>query len=818
MFSRHSRNAFRIALVGATLPASLAAQSTTLGPTAPTTLAPSHQSDVLARVNGTVVDLHRGARGVLAVTSEGKVLEIDPTAPPGARKRTIDPGPFPEPLRAVTRTPAGDVLVIDANGDISSFAGGTGPRTLLYDDLWLIGSATDLIADEDGNLFVACHTPSSGVRATNRISADGSLWSYYVVDESPLQLAADPLTDDVFMADVASGGALRVIDGTLPTHPVTPLDTTTKPGFSAANDDGDLAVDQYGNVYMIAGGKVWYYNRYTQQTTLFAGGYGQLRGATIAPSTHLEGDDSRWSLYLAQGANPTVIRQIRHVGKPGGQIARNPGEVPGKGDNLFFAPAAGMGQEIWALAIDNDDDILVGGNLWHSSPKVYRYHRTTGAISLVANAGDGLADEVTGLAVAPDDTIYVLTEDGRIQSITENPVVVTTVYDDASNTVVFGCDLALDVDGSFYVADRESWGNGKVVHVAGGLTSVLSNLSPGREARGLSADPLGGGMFVSEWGNGFDGRVSRYDFGTTAVTPVPSFDLINYSNGYADADTVVDVAGRIYTVSEDDWSLVRYDPVAGDVERIGSGYTRRLSGVELGLSTPGSGSTTGWSLYVTDYDDLWEIPSMLGPAGRRVDSTAPRQASLIGSIHPSHGEPRALAASRTPGLDGVFVSTSTAELLHVDVEDGAVTRVAGAEHGLDGDLVELRVRRDGGIRLLNAAGRAFGVDPAHGFRVHLRPDRPGRPRARRAPSRVAGFDAGGNAYVVAPSLGRILRAGRAGGRLDTLSGGHGDLKAVTLVRGTRFAGGEVRTRLVALDGWHLFELEVPRRRASRWTG
>jgi hypothetical protein len=42
----------------------------------------------------------------------------------------------------------------------------------------------------------------------------------------------------------------------------------------------------------------------------------------------------------------------------------------------------------------------------------------------------------------------------------------------------------------------------------------------------------------------------------------PAFSAINYTNDYVwgDGDLCVDANGSVYSLSEDDWSLVRYDP------------------------------------------------------------------------------------------------------------------------------------------------------------------------------------------------------------------------------------------------------------------
>lgn len=238
------------------------------------------------------------------------------------------------------------------------------------------------------------------------------------------------------------------------------------------------------------------------------------------------------------------------------------------------------------------------------------------------------------------------------------------------------------------------------------------------EARGLAADPATGDIFVSEWINsGFNGRVDRLNVSTDQLTPVPGFSGMNYTNDsvWGDGDLAVDVFGSIYTVSEDDWSLVRYDPAAQAFERVGSSYLNHPSGL---LIAPSSGaSSTGFSLFVTEFDFMYELPGVHAPAPTRLDPDAPGVGSPVGYINPTLGEPRALLPD--PAGGGLLVSTSASTVVRVDLNAGTAVTLANAGDGLGGDLVGLAARASGTVLAAAEDGRVFELDPSMGWSVSL---------------------------------------------------------------------------------------------------
>jgi len=663
-------------------------------------------ASAVAFVPGTITDLAPAADGrVLYCTREREVGWFDPAT---SRRHVIAPaGSFPRELRAIAASPSDVVTVIDDQGDIYRLPNDSLPWVRVYDDLYLIQDVTDMIIDASGNHLIASRTPSTGTRGTNRVSADGQRWDYFIVRHQPVQLAADPLTDDILLADEEGGDTLWLVDSHDKTWPTRVFQADLGSPISAANDDGDMAVEANGDVYWIAGGNVWVRDRQSGTRTLFAGGFGPLRGVTIAPTSGLRFSPAGFSVYVAEAGSDSVIHELPGVGVPADPIAIDQGWVPGRGIQKAFL----AGIQAFELTRDNDDNLLIGGSLYGANPQIRRIDTLTNAMTTIADSSHGLTGTIEGITVAPDDTIYAANRDGTIFRITENPTAVSTVYTDPMALVTAAKDLARDVNGIFYLATRNYWGNGNVISVSGGAGSVLLTTL---EARGLSADPFSGGLYVTVWNcAGFCGYVSLYDFGDDTLITPPGFTGINYTNDsvWGDGDTVVDVQGNVYTCSEDDWSVVRYDPAADGIVRVGSGYLNHPSGIALARSSPALNSPTGWSLYISEYDFLWERPGFPPPAAAQVDSQASFQGVVVGLSHPKYGQPRDLV--HVPSA-GIFVTTSAGNLLRLDPETQETEPVAGAAEGLSGDLVGVDLRSDGRLVIASRAGDLFAVDPRTG--------------------------------------------------------------------------------------------------------
>ncbi len=178
----------------------------------------------------------------------------------------------------------------------------------------------------------------------------------------------------------------------------------------------------------------------------------------------------------------------------------------------------------------------------------------------------------------------------------------------------------------------------------------------------------------------------------------------------------------------DDWSLIRYDPAADAFVRFGAGYLNRPSGLAIAPSTSGSGSTTGWSLYVSEFDFLWQKPSVPAPAETLVDASLglTLARTVAGTPHPRYGKPRVLVpAPHRPGQGsgGGLIGTATGWVLAFDAESGEVRPVAGPDEGLRGELVALAPAPDGRRTLaLNRAGELFVLAAGRARPVALDPE------------------------------------------------------------------------------------------------
>jgi len=678
-----------------------AVQTAGTAPAPPPAVLNGPGSNVRWSVAGTVTDLARDDQGrILYCTAEREVGRLAP----GAGVTVLGTAAsFPNELRAVAAS-GSTVVTLDFGGDVRTLPNGAPPAAWVYDDEYMILDATDLIVDARGSFLIASATPSSGARAINWIQSNGVDWGYYLVKHQPIALAHDPLTGGILFTDATQGGHLRLVQAGSPIRATSALDTLTLPGVSAAAGDGDLAVAANGDVYWIAGGSVYRHERAGGTTMLLASGLGALRGVVIAPATSYSGHDAPYSLFVAEGAGPTYIRELAPVASAASLVANDQGDPPGRGRpvNLIF------GFQAFELAADNQGRLLLGGSSWGNPYYVKRVTLSgTPGITTVATTANGLVGTVEGLAVGADDAIYALARDGRIQRITENPLTVTTVFSDPGAQIGNGKDLVMDIDGSFYVGTSDGWDFGKVLKATAGGSATLLTLT--QETRGLAAS-----LYFSQWNNmAFHGTVDELDLGSSTVTSLPGFAGINFANGglggstWGDGDLCVDVEGTIYALSEDDWSLVRYHADLDGCERIGSGYLGHPSGLAIAPSTAAAGSSTGWSLYVAEYTNLYEIPSVPAPAPTLANTVlgVVVRRTLTGAPHPRHGRPSALGTASQAGAPGLVVGTDGAELLALAPTSGTFQPLAGPDQGLRGRILAVAGSTDG-LRLLALNDRA----------------------------------------------------------------------------------------------------------------
>jgi len=670
------------------------------------------QIGTLTTVPGTVNDLAVDSSGdLLYCTDQGSVGTIT-TAGVVTELANSVTGPFSNSLRGVVENGSGEIAVLDSGGDIYELTGGLTPANLIYDDLYMIGGTTDFIVDTNGNYVIASRTPSSGVRGINWVNSNGNRWAYFLVKFSPVALAADPIGTGLVMADDSGSGLLHRIETGDASHPTTLMDGVTSFGFSENDFDGDIALETDGSAWIVGDGEVYRHDRGTGLTSAQATGLAQLRGVTIAASSGGVPSPSGWSLYLAEGSFPTAIREIGNVGAPASTVAGDLGTVPNRGNQLLFF----TGQTVHDMAVDLNGDLLVGGDVFGASFKVMRVSLPSLAISTIANQADGISARIEGIQVDRDGVIYALGANGKIFRIVESPFSVTTVFEDTSNDITVGKDLAIDRDGSFYVADRASFGSGAVQWID--PNGVLTTLSNTIESRGVIADPFTANIIASEWnGTGFEGTIGLVDTTTGVITDFPNLSQLNYSNDsiWGDGDIVQDVEGNIYTISEDDWSLYRYDRNAQKKFRIGSSYLNNPSGLAIAKSTNPVGGQTGWSLYVAEYNFLYEFENVPAPAPRLLDRAAPPVGPIVGFLPGTAGIARAVAPR--VGANELLTTTSDSKLFRTNMATGATIQVAGPIKGLAGDLVDIDMTPAGHALIANRGGTIFRVNPATGYTV-----------------------------------------------------------------------------------------------------
>lgn len=673
------------------------------------------QVGTVASIPGMVTDLSPSASGDYLYCTEEGVLGRLTSGGTATVIDTITNGQMPPVariLRGVCEGANGDVYVMDDDGFIYRSAGGTAMTVLHYEDVWMILDATDLIIDQDGNFLIASRTPSSGQRGLNWVSADGQRWAYYAVENQPIGLAADPITGNVYMTDQESQGLLRQIHIGDPSHNTSILNQT--PWFFSLAD-GDIAVQQNGDALILSGGSLWEYDRLSATTSVLQGFANGLTAVAVGASSGNVSSSTGFSAYVAEGSSPTVIRELGGVDAPASVTASPLGAPPGPGEYVtFYGPLTAMD-----LNVDRDGDILVSGDRWGANFAVRRVDLATDTVSLIANEAQGITGKLEGITIDQDGTIWGVTTQGNVHAIRENPLSVTDVYIDTLDLINQGKDISLARDGTIYIADRECFGCGEVraIDPVTGLTTQVTQVT---ECKSVSVNPFEGSLLVTEWnGTGFHGTVNDYDFGTDVMTPLPGFQMINYSNEAVrgDGDALMDVNGSIYTCSYDDWRVTRWDP---DTERytvVGSMYLRVVVGLAITGSRPGTTSDTGFSLYVSDNDSLREIPNVAPAAPQRVDPDAPGPGDLLGWVNGRMGRPRAMIAD--PAGGGLLITTKESQLVRMNTTSGTTTLLADASNGLVGDLTAIAARLDGQILVAARDGRIWRLDPNNGWSVTL---------------------------------------------------------------------------------------------------
>lgn len=651
---------------------------------------------------GEARDLSRTAAGdLLVTTAEGHVLEV--TAG-GSATFLANPGDLARaPIASVSLGP-GSAAVIDETGSIYEVGTVPGVPQLLYGDVFLVREPTDLAIDTAGNFWIACKTVSNNTRCITHVSGDGVRWAYYSVEGSPIALENDPITGGILLSDGFNGLETLLADGDgAPVRQVV----GGASGFAAGRLDGDLAVNDLGDAYVAADDEVLFHDRSAGTTTSFASAAGTIRGLALAPASTGGGD----SLWMVSGNGGSLLEEILLGETSVASVVAAITDVPGTGTQLTT-----YGLNVNCATVDRNGDLLVGGDVFGSAVRIDRITLPGLVTTTVADAADGLSSRIEGLHVNRDGRIYALAAYGAVHTVDEGPgaPTVAAIFSDPLNQITTGKGLAVDRRGDVYIADRQGWSFGLVhrLDAGGGFATLLSL----QDTRGLLGDTLGGRLLANEWrGTGFNGVVGVIDEQGAQIDPLVGFDGLNISNqsNVGDGAMVMDASGRVYVSCEDEFAVRAWNPETERTYRIGSGYLNRATGLAISRSTDQGTSPTGFSLYVSQWNRLHEIPGVAPPAPRTVDLDAPPCGDLLSWSRPEWGRPLAIAYDAAGAR---LVAVTDAEtVVGLPLDGSPATRIAHAGTGITGPLTCVAADASGEILVGNRDGLVVRLSPGSGF-------------------------------------------------------------------------------------------------------
>lgn len=660
----------------------------------------------LATIPGEISDLAPDPIGPggagFYTTTQGEVGRFDPS---GLVTPILAAGSLPAELRAAYPTPTGDLLILDQFGDLHSLPGTTGPAALVYDDQFLTQLPTDLVVDDAGVAMVSCRTISPGTFAVVHVSPDGEDWAYLHIEDEPVALAPDSTGTSFVMSD--GQGFFQSLDkpnGASRTIAIAPTS-----GFSSAAFDGDIAVENDGDFWFVAGNQLRFFDRSTGLTSTEVTSPDLLRGVVIAPAP-----GGGHAVFYAGGSGTSTLWRGPASDPPAPVFAQSLGPVPSRGTMRTFS-----GLNIFDMTVDPSGNLLIGGDNFGAIEEVRRVTIPDFTTTTVAGPADGINNRLEGVAVARDGRILAVDSSGVVFSIEEtagNPIV-TTPFVDPTNAIVRAKDLALGRQGQMWIPDITAFRQGAIRRIdpSGQVDTPLLTL----ESRGVASDPFTGQLISTEWVNsGFNGRLVSLDIPTGQVSVNATMDDLNISNGevWADGDLLVDARGDIYVSCEDEFSILRYDREHDVRVRVSSGYLNRPSGLALAAASQPQSSATGWSLYVATRNFIFEVDDALPPAPSDLDPFAPPVGALLGWARPEHGEPVDVVAD--PVSTDLLAITDAGFLLRFEQgseQPGSVLR--GPADGLPPTLTALTATPDGRLAAASAQGTIFVFDTFAGFAV-----------------------------------------------------------------------------------------------------
>jgi hypothetical protein len=445
--------------------------------------------------------------------------------------------------------------------------------------------------------------------------------------------------------------------------------------------------------------------RGTLTTANFASFASTVRGVAFAPASGGIGD----SLWIVEGA-PSTLREVFVSETAGPLLGPALADVPGTGTQILSYT-----YNVNETIVDRDGHLLIGGDSFGANVRVDRVSLPSVTLTNVATGAMGLSSRIEGLATERDGRILALTRFGAVHAIDEGaPTVVSTLFNDPLDQLVTAKDLELARNGDMYVADRKAWDFGSVVRITPG--GVYTDLCLVEEARGVCVDPFGARLLATEWNNtGFNGTVGVVNQGAGTLDDLPGYSTFNMSNqeNFGDGDMIVDVTGRVYTSALDEFSVVVWNPETQRKRRLASGYLNNVGGLTIARSTATSNSSTGYSLYVSQWNRLHEIPSVPPPAPRAFDDGAPGIGRVLGWTRPDWGRPRALV--HEPLLGALVVLTDQPAVVAFPLDGSTPSLLCDGTNGLVGDLRAIAARANGDLLVGANTGDVLLLDASNGY-------------------------------------------------------------------------------------------------------
>jgi len=448
----------------------------------------------------------------------------------------------------------------------------------------------------------------------------------------------------------------------------------------------DVAVDQLGNLYLVANRRIRRVDTggdidtvAGDGTTAFSGDGGPAVAAGLDPvAVKASGGGD---LYVVDLGN----ERVRRVKAATGVIDTIAGDgfagFTGDGGAATSAPL----QSPTAAAFDGAGNLYVSDFYGH---RIRRVEAGTGIIATVAGngvAGDGgdggpataaQLDYPAGITIDGGGNLYIAdSSNNRIREVDNATGIITTVAGDGTwgdggdggpataAEIDTPKDVALDGDGNLYIADNYNDRIRRVDAVTRVITTVAGD---GTWGAGGDGGPATGAQLHGPSGVAVDGlgnlyiadqlnnRVRRVDATTGTITTVAGDGVDDFAGdggaaaaaelGYP-ADVALDAAGNLYVADLHNHRVRRIDATTGVITTVAGGNTFGFSGdggpaTSAELYTP-SGVTcdaTG-DLYLTDGNDQ---------RVRRIDATTGVITTVAGQVDPEGMGPLSRARLADP--------------------------------------------------------------------------------------------------------------------------------------------------------------------------